>query len=273
MNRFLFKAGLLFFSAMVLITSCSTNPFTGKRTMAFVGNNTLFASSFVQYQQFLSENRVITGTPEAEMINNAGNKIRMAAEKWAASVGQPGYLSDYRWEFTLIDSNEINAWAMPGGKIVFYRGILPVTRDEAGIAVVMGHEAAHAILNHGQQRVSANILQQIGAVGVSILASEQTPETQALAMTIYGAGSTLFGTLPYSRAHEIEADQVGLTLMIIAGYDPESAAAFWERMSSLGGGSIPQFLSTHPSDTTRINALRRYIPEARKTAERIGIIQ
>jgi len=273
MKRFLKVKYLFFILALFLFTTCSTNPFTGKKTMALVSNNTLFASSFVQYKEFLNENTIVTGTPEANMVRRVGEKIRLAAEKWAAAEGQASYLNEYQWEYTLVNSKEINAWAMPGGKIVFYSGILPVTMDEAGLAVVMGHEVAHAILNHGQQRVSANVLQMLGAVGVSILAADQTPETQALAMTIYGAGSTLFGTLPYSRAHEIEADQVGLTLMAIAGYDPHAAVAFWERMSSMGGGSVPQFLSTHPSDSTRVSALRKYVPDANKKAAKIGIIQ
>ena len=257
---------------LVLLSACNKNPFTGKNTMALIGNSSLMASSVVQYREFLNESKVITGTTEANMVKNAGDRIRKAAELWAAREGQSSYLDGYEWEFNLVDSREINAWAMPGGKIVFYSGILPLTQNEAGIAVVMGHEVAHAILNHGQQRASASILQQLGAVGVNILAADQSRETRALFMTLYGAGSTLFGTLPYSRAHEIEADQVGLTLMIIAGYDPDTAVEFWDRMSSLGGSSTPQFLSTHPSDVTRVEELRKYIPEARKKAASIGFI-
>jgi len=258
---------------MIIFTVCTANPFTGKKTLALVNNESLFASAFVQYNTFLKESNVVTRTPEANMVNRVGERIRMATEKWAEAEGQKEYLDEYKWEYSLIDSSEVNAWAMPGGKIVFYSGILPVTKDEAGLAVVMGHEVAHAILNHGQQRVSANILQQIGAVGLNILTLDQSPEIQALAMTIYGAGSTLFGTLPYSRAHEIEADQVGLVLMIIAGYEPEAAVEFWQRMTSLGGSSVPQFLSTHPSDEKRVEEMKNYIGEARRIAERVGIIK
>ena len=270
-NRlFLVLSTILFVS--LIIAACVANPFSGKRTMALVGNETLFASSFAQYNQFLKENTVITGTPEAEMVARVGNRIRLAAEKWAASVGQSHYLARYKWEFNLIQSDQVNAWCMPGGKIVFYTGILPVTRNEDGLAVVMGHEVAHALLNHGQQRVSASVLQQVGAAGVSIATSEKSQTAQDFAMTAYAAGTTLFGTLPFSRAHESEADQIGLTLMIIAGYNPEEAISFWERMSRLGGG-VPQFLSTHPSGDTRISDIRRWIPESRAQAERIGKIQ
>ncbi|MCL1813225.1 MAG: M48 family metallopeptidase [Treponema sp.] len=265
-------AFMLVLSSSLVITACVSNPYTGKSTMAFVDNDTLFASSFTQYKEFLNENSVITGTAEAAMVTRVGNRIRMAAEKWAASEGQGSYLDKYQWEYTLVRSNEVNAWCMPGGKIVVYTGILPVTKDEAGLAVVLGHEVAHALLNHGQQRVSASVLQELGASGISIFTGNQSQESQALAMTIYGAGSTVFGTLPFSRSHESEADRIGLYLLAIAGYNPEMSVSFWERMSALGGGGTPEFLSTHPADTTRITNLRNWIPEARDKATKIGII-
>ena len=254
------------------ITACATNPYTGKSTMALVNNDSLIASSFTQYRTFLNENTVITGTAEAAMVARVGNRIRMAAEKWADSEGQRQYLDKYQWEYNLVKSNDVNAWCMPGGKIVVYTGILPFTRDETGLAVVMGHEVAHALLNHGQQRASAGLLQEIGAVGLQIFTGNQSAETQELAMTLYGAGSTVFGTLPFSRSHETEADHIGLLLMTIAGYNPEMSVSFWERMASLGGSGTPQFLNTHPSDQTRINDLRKWIPDARDKAAKIGIL-
>jgi len=234
--------------------------------MALVSNNELLASSFQQYDEFLSENKVITGTDDAIMVERIGVNIRKAAEKWLASEGNSSYLKDYRWEYHLVDSKEVNAWCMPGGKIVVYTGILPLTQTEDGLATVMGHEVAHALLNHGQQRVSASVLQQIGAVGVAIATSKQSKESQSLLMTAYGAGSSLLGTLPFSRKHESEADHYGLLLMAIAGYNPEASVPFWERMAA-NGGSVPEFLSTHPSDTTRIKQLREIIPEAKRKAE------
>lgn len=244
------KKLLTMLAAALVITACVTNPYTGQKTLALVDENELMASSFTQYRQFISENTVIQGTPEAAMVARVGNRIRLAAEKWAESIGRRDYLAGYQWEYQLVKSDEVNAWCMPGGKIVVYSGILPVTRDETGLAVVLGHEVAHALLNHGQQRASAGILQELGAAGISIFAANKSENSQALAMTIYGAGSTIFGTLPFSRAHESEADHIGLILMSVAAYNPDQSVPFWERMASLGGGGTPEFLSTHPSVTT-----------------------
>jgi predicted Zn-dependent protease len=259
---------LLILLSMALLVTCVTNPLTGKNTMALVGNKELFASSFQQYNQFISENKVVTGTADARMVERIGADIRKAAERWLVSEGKITYLKDYKWEYHLVDSKEINAWCMPGGKIVVYTGILPLTKTEDGLATVMGHEVAHALLNHGQQRVSAGVLQQIGAVGVAVAGSGSSEKSQALLMTAYGVGSTLFGTLPFSRKHESEADHYGLILMAIAGYNPEASVSFWERMAAKSGGG-PEFLSTHPSDTTRIKQLKKSIPEAKKKAKQL----
>jgi len=233
--------------------------------MAFVGNSELFAMAFQEYDQFLSENKVITGTDDANMVERIGENIRKAAEIWLASEGKSNYLRDYRWEYHLVDSKEVNAWCMPGGKIVVYTGLLPLTQTEDGLATVMGHEVAHALLNHGQQRISAGILQQLGALGIAILGSTQSDETQSLLMVAYGVGTSLLGTLPFSRKHESEADHYGLILMAIAGYDPEASVPLWERMAAKGGGGL-EFLSTHPSDKTRIRQLTESIPVARQKA-------
>jgi predicted Zn-dependent protease len=264
------KLHALFF-VILIFSGCATNPMTGKRTMAFIGNASLFPMAFAQYEDFLNENTVVTGTPEALMLERVGFRIVDAAQKWLAREGQLHVLNGYEWEFRLIQDNSINAWAMPGGKIVFYTGILPVTQTEAGMAVVMGHEIAHSLLNHGQQRMSAGILQQLGALAVAVLVSGNSDQTQALVMTAYGVGSNLFGTLPFSREHEHEADRFGLILMAIAGYNPDEGAVFWERMSSAGGGSIPQFLSTHPSDTARVRNLHNIAPEAKRIAASFGV--
>jgi predicted Zn-dependent protease len=261
---------LLFF-IILIYSGCATNPLSGKTTMAFISNTQLFPMAAAQYREFLDENTVVTGTPEAIMLERVGNRIVEAAQKWLAREGQLHYLNGYQWEFKLIQDKSINAWVMPGGKIVFYTGILPVTQNEAGIAVVMGHEIAHALLNHGQQRMSAGILQQLGAVAVAVLTSGTAEQTQALWMTAYGVGSNLFGTLPFSRENEYEADRYGLILMAIAGYNPDEGPVFWERMSNLGGGSVPEFLSTHPSDAGRIRNLHAIIPEAKRMAATFGV--
>ncbi|MDR2211746.1 MAG: M48 family metallopeptidase [Spirochaetaceae bacterium] len=260
------------FFIILLIFACTSNPYTGKKTMALVNNDSLLASSFSQYSQFLQESTVITGTADAAMVERVGNRIRQAAETWAAAMGQSTYLEKYQWEYHLVKSDEVNAWCLPGGKIVVYTGILPVTRDEESLAVVLGHEVAHALLNHGQQRASAGVLQQAGALGVGILTSNQSKGAQDLAQAAFGTGSTLLGTLPFSRSHESEADHIGLILMTIAGYKPEVSVNFWERMAALGGQSSPQFLSTHPSNKTRISDLQRWIPDAWEKAGEIGVI-
>jgi predicted Zn-dependent protease len=248
----------------VLVT-CTSDPFTGKKSVALVGNSELFPESFAQYQEFLNQSEIIPEGADAEMVQRIGNKIKTAAEQWVDSLGQPDYLKDYQWEYHLVQSDEINAWCMPGGKIVVYTGILPVTQNEDALAVVLGHEVSHALLNHGQQSQSAGIFQQVGAMGVAILTSGMSDTAQQTAQTVYGAGSHVAAILPFSRENENEADHYGLILMTIAGYNPEEAIAFWERMSSLGGGTL-EFLSTHPSDEKRIANIQGWIPEAEKIA-------
>ena len=259
------------FIALTLFVSCSKNPLTGKHTMAFVSNSNLFPSSFSQYNEFLGENTVISGTADAAMVAKVGAKLADAAQKWLSSEGFPDYLNDYAWEYNMVKNSSVNAWCMPGGKIVVYTGILPVTKTEAGLAVVLGHEISHALLNHGQQRMSADLLQELGALGVSVLTAGKSDTTRALAMKAYGIGSQLAGTMPFSRSHESEADHYGLILMAIAGYNPDEAVPFWERMAASGGGGTPEFLSTHPSDTTRINQLKNWTPEAKQKAAGFGV--
>jgi predicted Zn-dependent protease len=256
-----------------LLFSCATNPITGKKTLNFVSNSELFPSSFQQYGSFLKENKVISGTADANRVDKVGAKIKLAAEKYVAFVGQAEYLKDYRWEYKLVENKDVNAWCMPGGKIVVYSGILPITKDEAGLATVMGHEVSHALANHGAQRMSAGQLQGIGAVGVAVATGGKSEETQQTWQQIYGLGSEVGVMLPYSRGHESEADKIGLTLMAIAGYNPDEAIAFWMRMSANSQGQAPPpFLSSHPSDANRIAELKKLLPEAKATAAKFGMI-
>jgi predicted Zn-dependent protease len=262
------------FTAVVLgiIVSCATNPFSGKKTWALVPNSEILPSAFAQYSSFLSNNKVLTNTKEAKLVESVGIKIKNAAERYLNANGYQAYLKDYRWEYKLVDSPEVNAWCMPGGKIVVYSGILPITKTEAGLATVMGHEVAHALANHGQQRMSAGLIQQTVAAGAQVAVSNENAETQALTMQAYGIGSQVLGMLPFSRSHETEADEIGLTLMAIAGYNPEESVLFWGRMSAKsGGGAPPEFLSTHPSDQTRMNNLKRLIPIAKANAAKFGV--
>ena len=257
---------------LAVFFSCSENPFTGKKTLALVPNSQLFPTSFSQYNQFLSENKVINNTAEAEMITRVGQRIAIAAERWLTANGQPGYLNDYKWEYNLVQDNAINAWCMPGGKIVFYTGILPVAQNETAIAAVMGHEVAHALANHGQQRMSAGLVQQLGGVAGNVLIQDE--QKAALFNQAYGVGSNVFGMLPFSRSHETEADRIGLYLMAIAGYNPDEAAQLWVRMGQASGGQAPpEFLSTHPSNQTRINNLKQLAPNAKAEAKKFGVTQ
>lgn len=259
-------------ASFILTFGCATNPMTGKKTLALVPNSSIFPTSFQQYNTFLSENKVVKGTVEARRVETVGNNIKRAAERWLAANGKSDHLNEYEWEFKLVDDPAVNAWCMPGGKIVFYTGIMPITRDDAGTAAVMGHEVIHALFDHGRQRMSAGMLQQGGAAVIGLATMNQDQQTQQLWLTAYAGGSQMFGMLPFSRAHESEADRYGLILMAIAGYNPEVAVAFWERMSANAGGQAPpEFMSTHPSHGTRIANLKKWIPEAKAEAAKFGV--
>ena len=268
-----FKHFTLCLFTVFMLVNCSTNPFTGKSTIALVSNDRLIPMSFQQYNQVLSESNVVKQGDQAEMINRVGNKIRVAAERWLDANGYQGYTDSYEWEYNLIDEDIVNAWAMPGGKIAFYTGILPVAEHERGIALIMGHEVAHALANHGQQRMSKGLASQIigtaGAVGMSL--SEMEPRQQQQILMAYGVGTQL-GIMAYSRKHETEADKIGIMLMAIAGYDPTDAYKLWERMSAASNGNAPpEFLSTHPSYDTRINNLKNWAPMAKEEARKFGV--
>jgi len=264
---------ILFITAISILNSCAKNPFTGKNILNFVPNSELFATSFQQYGSFLKDNKVVVGTTDAKRVEAVGMKIKVAAEKYLNANGFKDYLKDYSWEYKLVESKEVNAWCLPGGKIVFYSAILPICKDDAGMATVMGHEVAHALANHGAQRMSAGILQQAGAGVVGIAIDSKSNQEKQIWLSAYG-GITQYGAmLPFSRSHESEGDKIGLILMAIAGYDPTTAVAFWERMSANSGGKKqPEFLSTHPSDANRIAKLRSLIPEAKIEAAKFGVI-
>ncbi|MDG1572592.1 M48 family metallopeptidase [Robiginitalea sp. M366] len=251
------------------LAACKTNPFTGKKTLNFYGNSQIFPMAFAQYDQFLEENTVLEDTEEARKVARVGRRIAAAAERWLDANGYPGYLKEYQWDYNLVKDSTVNAWCMPGGKIVFYSGIMPICQNETGMAVVMGHEVAHALADHGAQRMSAGTLQQIGAVGVGVAVND--PEKRNAFLQAYGLGTTLGGMLPFSRSHETEADRIGLQIMAIAGYNPDEAAELWKRMKAQGGQAPPEFLSTHPSNDTRIANLTAWAPAAKEEARKFGV--
>ena len=264
----------LLIAVVFVLFSCKTNVFTGKKTLNFVSDSTLFPMAFTQYDQFLGENKVVTGTKESEMITRVGQKIKTAAQRWLNSIGEEKYLANYQWDYKLVQDETVNAWCMPGGKIVFYTGILPICQGETGVAIVMGHEVAHALANHGAQRMSASQVQALGAVGVAVggQVAGASQESQQLFSQAYGIGSQVGGMLPFSRAHETEADKIGLYLAAIAGYNPEEGALLWERMKSNSDGQAPpEFLSTHPSNDSRIANLKMLAPQAKAEAAKYGV--
>jgi predicted Zn-dependent protease len=266
----------------VMFSTCTVDdPLTGKSTLAIIGNDTLFPMAFGQYKEVLDEaknnNKEVTSGKDYEMVQRLGDKTRAAAEKWYESItGDPNYLKKqgYEWEYHLIEDKQVNAWCMPGGKIVVYTGILPVTENEDALAVVMGHEVSHALLNHGQQRISTNLIAQLG-LSVVELGAALTMKDQAAKDFFVGAlglGATV-GMLGFSRDNESEADHYGLILMAIAGYNPDAAVPFWDKMSKLSPEDplFKDILSTHPSSSKRSEAMEKLAPEARKRAAKLRI--
>jgi predicted Zn-dependent protease len=255
-------------TSSVLFISCSTVPITGRSQLNMIPDNEMLAMSFQQYDQFLQQNPPSNNQAQVKMVIDVGIRIQQAVEQYMADNNLSDRLEGYDWEFNLVEDEQVNAWCMPGGKVVIYTGILPVTKDESGLAVVMGHEIAHAIAEHGNERMSQQLLQQAGAVGLMVAMRNKPVQTQALWLSVYGVGTQLAVMLPYSRTHESEADRLGLIFMSMAGYDPNEAPEFWERMAAGKQGEPPEFLSTHPSSETRINNLKSWIPEAMQYYEK-----
>ena len=256
-----------FFVAASFIVACSTNPLTKKSQLTLLPESELQAMGTQQYQQFLSTNRVISASNnrDAEMVRRVGQRITKAVEEYYAQNGITDKLNGVNWEYNLVDDKAVNAWCMPGGKIVVYTGLLPVSQNEAALAVVIGHEVSHALLQHGNQRMSQGLLQQLGGVALSVAVANKPAETQNMFLAAYGAGTTVGVMLPFSRKQELEADRFGLIWTAMAGYNPQEAIALWERMEKASQGqSPPEFLSTHPSEGRRIDQLQQFMPEAMK---------
>jgi predicted Zn-dependent protease len=255
---------------LILFTACKTNVITGKKTYNFMSNKQLFPMAFKQYDVFLKEHTVITNTPESQQIKDIGARIAAAAQKYFEYKGAARLLQDYAWEYNLVEDPLVNAWCMPGGKIVFYTGILPIAKNPSGIAVIMGHEVAHALAEHGGQRISAGLTQQ-GLGLVLNKTTENQPEKKRKAiLAAYGVGSSVGVMLPFSRKHETEADKIGLELAAIAGFDVTEAPKLWERMQAQGGSKPPEILSTHPANQTRIQNLRDWGSGALALAKKIN---
>jgi predicted Zn-dependent protease len=261
------------FILCALIVACSKNALTGKSQLTLLPEAELQTMATQEYQSFLSQNKVVSGSNnrDAEMVRRVGQRITRAVETYYADKGLSDKLAGFKWEYNLVDDKAVNAWCMPGGKIVVYTGILPVTQNEAALAAVMGHEVSHALLQHGNQRMSQGLLQQLGGVALSVAVANKPQETQNLFLGAYGAGTQVGILLPFSRKHELEADRYGLIWTAMAGYNPQEAIGLWERMEKLSAGQKPpEFLSTHPAEGRRIDQLNQYMPEAMKYYKPVG---
>ncbi len=254
-NKFL-SAGVL----SIALIACTTNPITGRKSLQLANNQEIAAAALQQYQQALSSAKVISGTTAAKSIQNVGLRIKNAANNYYRSIGREADIADYRWEFNLLDDKQINAWCMPGGKVAVYTGILPITKTDTGLAVVLGHEISHALAGHGNERISqAMVAQYGGAILGSTISNNQMATIFQQAYPI-GAQVAL---LKYGRNQELEADEMGLYLMAMAGYDPREAQPFWQRMEAASTGNRPpEFLSTHPNPDTRRADLEKHMAKA-----------
>ena len=247
----------------LLLVSCSTVPITGRTQLDIVPNSTMLAMSLKEYDTFLQSHQLSSNREQTQMVKRVGERIQRAVEQYFAQNQLSGELDGYGWEFNLVESDEVNAWCMSGGKVVVYTGILAITQDEAGLATVMGHEIAHAVAKHGNERMSQALMAEMGGTALSVALAQRPQQTRELWMTAFGLGAEVGVLLPYGRLQEEEADHLGLIFMAMAGYDPNAALAFWQRMSAKKDAkSPPAFLSTHPSDETRIRKIKALLPEA-----------
>ena len=259
-----------YFSLIMALTlafasSCTTVPLTGRKQLNLIPASQVNALSFQQYNQVLSESKVSTNREWTNMVKEVGSNLSTAITQYLRENGMSDQVEGFQWEFNLLADDQLNAWAMPGGKVAFYEGIMPVAKDKNGVAVVMGHEIAHAIAKHGNERMSMGLAQQGFGTALQVALSEKPQQTQQMAMAAFGLGSQVGVMLPFSRNHEAEADRLGLIFMAKAGYDPRTAPAFWERMMAKAEGPRqPEMLSTHPDPARRIQNLQAWMPEAVK---------
>lgn len=247
------------------LIQCATVPLTGRKQLMLYPESEMVQMSFTSYRDFLKENKLSADQDDTRRIKEIGRRVAKAVESYMKAQGLESRIAGFDWEFNLIASKEMNAWCMPGGKVVFYEGILPVCKTDAGIAVVMGHEIAHAVAHHSNERMSQQMLVQAGSAAAAYALKSKPETTQALWGAAIGFGSNYGILLPFSRKQETEADHLGLIFMAIAGYDPQEAVAFWNRIAQASAGkTTPEFMSTHPSDARRIANLQAFIPEAMK---------
>ena len=256
------KSKLVVLSGLLLLSGCTEVEITGRKQFNIVPDSTMNSMSFQSYGEFLSTHKLSTNSEQTQMVKRIGGRIQNAVEQYCTNNNIKDRLEGYKWDFNLVEDPNVNAWCMPGGKVVVYTGILPVTQGEAGLAVVMGHEIAHAFAKHGAERMSQALIVELGGMALSTALKDRPELTKNLFMQSYGIGTKL-GVLKYSRTHENEADHLGLVFMAMAGYNPQEAISFWQRMAAQKtGAQPPEFLSTHPTSETRIQNLKDLLPDA-----------
>lgn len=256
------KKLLFFIITALLIESCAQVPLTGRRQVIAVPSSEIIPLAEKNYTEIISEEGLSKNTQYQASVKRVGTKLSAAVEKYLNEQGLGDRVADYKWEFKVLASDQVNAWCMPGGKIGFYEGIMPICKDDNGIAVVMSHEIAHAVALHSNERMSQQLMINLGGAALSEAVKTQSETTQNLALVAFGLGSQVGVLLPYSRLHESEADELGLYFMAMAGYDPQEAPIFWERMNEAGGERPPEFLSTHPNPDNRIKDLNKNMKKA-----------
>lgn len=255
------KKTILIFACGLLAYSCATVPLTGRSALAVVSNDEIQPLVNEEYKKAISAEKNLTSTADGQKVVRVGKKMAAAVESYLISQGYQELVNDFAWEFNLLQSEQVNAWCMPGGKVAFYTGIMPIAKDEAGIAVIMGHEIAHAVASHARERMSNSMAINLGMTAFSAAMGQNPTMMQQILLQSVGLGSQL-EMLRFSRKHELEADEMGLIFMAMAGYDPREAPAFWERMSAAGGAAPPEFLSTHPGPDRRIQRLNSNMSKA-----------
>jgi predicted Zn-dependent protease len=252
------------FTVIILAIGCAVNPFTGRNQLALIDSGTVNQLAADEYSKVKQTSKVLSPATNANaaMVTRVGSRIAAGITEYYTEKGLEQHLGAMKWEYMLIDENIANAWCMPGGKIAVYTGILPITQNENALAAVMGHEVAHAIAEHGKERMSQGLVQQFGGVALGVALSSKPAETQNLFMQAYGLGSQVGLLMPFGRSNELEADKLGLIFSAMAGYDPSAAVGLWQRMAQASGGQKPpEFLSTHPSESNRIAQIQKMLPE------------
>ncbi|MCD8193591.1 MAG: M48 family metallopeptidase [Tannerellaceae bacterium] len=246
-----------------LLAGCSTVPLTGRRQVLLVSEQDVLSSSLTQYNNYINTAKKSTNQQATDMVVRVGKRITAATEEYLRENGEAAEIKNFSWEFNLIQDNQVNAFCMPGGKIVVYEGLLPYVSSDDELAVVLGHEVAHAVAKHSNERMSQQVLSQVGATALGVALHGQSTAIQQAAGTVYGLGSEYGVALPFSRKHESEADYMGLVFMAMAGYNPDAAVTFWQKMAAGKSGATPEFMSTHPSDSRRIAEIEKFLPQVK----------